>query len=401
VTKIRFTHFFSLYDIPHTNFDSRNTIHGTQRLQFTLLNEDVSTSARRGKIATAHGTFNTPTFMPVGTQGAVKGISPEDLREMGIGVILCNAYHLYLRPGYQTIAKLGGLHSFMNWQGAIITDSGGYQIFSISSLQKSSEEGVRFKSHVDGSEHFLTPEDVLKIQFALGADLMMVLDECTSYPITHLQAEKSLAITLNWARRTKQARVNYKNSSGLFGIVQGSTFKDLRKRCVEELAELDFDGYALGGLGVGEPLSLRAELIEFSADYLPSGKPRYLMGIGTPEELLDNVSLGIDIFDCALPTRIARNGGIFTRKGQISLRNAKYKEDSNPLDVECGCYTCRNYSRAYLRHLLWAREILGMRLTSYHNVYFLARLMEKAGEAIKKDKFAEFKDGFLEAYRNS
>jgi len=341
-------------------------------LQFTLLDEDVSTSARRGKISTAHGTFDTPTFMPVGTQGAVKGISPEDLREMGIGIILCNAYHLYLRPGYQTIAKLGGLHSFMNWQGAIITDS-----------------------------DFLTPEDVLKIQFALGADLIMVLDECTSYPITHLQAEKSLAITLNWARRTKQALANYNNSSGLFGIVQGSTFKDLRKRCAEELVELDFDGYALGGLGVGEPPSLRKELIEFSTDYLPSGKPRYLMGIGTPGELLDNVSLGIDIFDCALPTRIARNGGIFTRKGQISLRNAGYKEDSNPLDVECDCYTCRNYSRAYLRHLLWAREILGMRLTSYHNVYFLARLMEKAGEAIKKNRFAEFKDDFLSEYGNS
>ena len=370
-------------------------------MQFTLLDEDASTSARSGKISTAHGTFDTPTFMPVGTQGAVKGISPEDLREMGIGVILCNAYHLYLRPGYQTIAKLGGLHSFMNWQGAIITDSGGYQIFSISSLQKSSQEGVRFRSHIDGSEHFLTPEDVLKIQFALGADLMMVLDECTSYPITHLQAEKSLAITLNWARRTKQALVNYKNSSGLFGIVQGSTFKDLRKRCAEELVELDFDGYALGGLSVGEPLSLRKELIEFTTSCLPSGKPRYLMGIGTPGELLDSVSLGIDIFDCALPTRIARNGGIFTRKGQISLRNAEYKEDSNPLDVECDCYTCRNYSRAYLRHLLWAREILGMRLTSYHNVYFLARLMKEAGEAIKKDKFAGFKDEFLEMYNNS
>lgn len=370
-------------------------------MQFTLLHKDVSTSARWGKIATAHNTFNTPAFMPVGTQGAIKGISPEDLREMGIGVILCNAYHLYLRPGYRTIAKLGGLHSFMNWQGAIITDSGGYQIFSISSLQKSSEEGVRFKSHIDGSEHFLTPEDVLEIQFALGADLMMVLDECTSYPITHSQTEKSLTITLNWARRTKQARVNYENGSGLFGIVQGSTFEDLRKRCAEELVELDFDGYALGGLGVGEPPSLRKELIEFTTDYLPSDKPRYLMGIGTPGELLDSVSLGIDIFDCALPTRIARNGGIFTRKGRISLRNAEHKEDSSPLDVECDCYTCRNYSRAYLRHLLWAREILGMRLTSYHNVYFLTHLMKEAGEAIKRDRFREFKDEFLEMYNNS
>ncbi len=366
-----------------------------------MLDEDDKTSARSGKISTAHGTFDTPAFMPVGTQGAIKGISPEELKEIGIGVILCNAYHLYLRPGHQTIAKLGGLHSFMNWQGAIITDSGGYQIFSISSLQKSSQEGVRFKSHIDGSEHFLTPEDVLKIQHVLGADLMMVLDECTSYPITHSQAEKSLVITLNWARRTRQALVKYKNSSGLFAIVQGSTFEDLRKRCAEELVELDFDGYALGGLGVGESPSLRRELIEFTAGYLPSGRPRYLMGIGTPGELLDGVSLGIDIFDCALPTRIARNGGIFTRKGQISLRNSRYKEDSESLDVECDCCTCRNYSRAYLRHLLWAKEILGMRLASYHNVYFLARLMKEAGEAIRKDRFREFKDEFLEIYENS
>ncbi len=399
VARIGFMYFS--YDILYTIYHIRILIHGTQRLQFTLLDEDASTSARRGEISTVHGTFDTPTFIPVGTQGAVKGISSEDLREMGIGVILCNAYHLYLRPGYQIIAKLGGLHSFMNWQGAIITDSGGYQIFSISSLQKSSEEGVRFKSHIDGSEHFLTPEDVLKIQFALGADLMMVLDECTSYPITYSQAEQSLTITLNWARRTKQALVNYQNSSGLFGIVQGSTFEDLRKRCAEELVELDFDGYALGGLGVGESLSLRKELIELTTGYLPSGKPRYLMGIGTPGELLDGVSLGVDIFDCALPTRIARNGGIFTKKGQISLRNAEYKEDSSPLDVECDCYTCKNYSRAYLRHLLWAREILGMRFTSYHNVYFLARLMKEAGEAIKKDRFREFKNEFLEMYNNS
>jgi len=337
--------------------------------------------------------------MPVGTQGTVKAVSPEDLKEIGIRVILCNAYHLYLRPGCQVIEKIGGLHSFMNWQGVIITDSGGYQIFSISSLHKSTEEGVKFKSHIDGSEHFLTPEDVFKIQLALGADLMMVLDECTPYPITHWQAEKSLAITLGWARRTKRALHNSKNNRGLFGIVQGSAFKDLRKRCAEELVELDFDGYALGGLSVGEPYLLRKELIEFTVDCLPSSKPRYLMGVGTPEEILESISLGIDMFDCALPTRIARNGGIFTKKGQISLRNAEYKEDLGPLDSECDCHTCRNYSRAYLRHLLWAREILGMQLASYHNLYFLAHLMKKAGEEIRRDRFAEFKKGFLEKYQ--
>jgi len=338
--------------------------------------------------------------MPVGTQGTVKAISPEELKEIGIEIILCNTYHLYLRPGYQIVKKVGGLHSFMNWQGAIITDSGGYQIFSISSLQKANEKGIKFKSHIDGSEHFLTPEDVLKIQLAMGVDLMMVLDECTSYPVTHSQAEKSLMITLNWARRTKLALPDNENNRGLFAIVQGSTFKDLRKRCAEELVGLDFDGYALGGLSVGEPFSLRKELVEFTTDYLPFSKPRYLMGIGTPEELLDGISLGIDMFDCALPTRIARNGAVFTRKGQISIRNAKYKEDPGPLDPECDCYTCRNYSRAYLRHLVWAREILGIRLTSYHNLYFLTRLMKEAGEAIRKDRFAEFKNEFLRVYNN-
>ena len=369
-------------------------------MHFTLLHKDTSTGARWGRVSTSHGAFDTPVFMPVGTQGSVKAISPEELKEMGIKVILCNAYHLYLRPGYRIIEKLGGLHSFMNWKGAVITDSGGYQIFSISPLQKSNEEGVKFKSHLDGSLHFLTPEEVLKIQLALGADIIMVLDECSSYPITHLRAEKALERTLNWAKRTRLAWPEDKNK-GLFGIVQGGVFKDLRKRCVEELVKLDFDGYALGGLSVGEPFSSRKEVVGFTTRYLPPSQPRYLMGIGTPEELLEDISLGIDMFDCALPTRIARNGTVFTKKGQLTIRNAKYKEDPGPLDPECDCYTCRNYSRGYLRHLLWAREILGMRLTSYHNLYFLAHLVKEAAGAIKKDKFEKFKNEFIQEYQKT
>ena len=337
--------------------------------------------------------------MPVGTQGCVKALSPDELKEIGIKVILCNTYHLYLRPGYQIIEKLGGLHGFMNWNEVIITDSGGYQIFSISSLQKSEEKGIRLKSHLDGSDHFLTPERVLEIQLALGSDLIMVLDQCTPYPIPHAQAEKALDRTLDWARVTRRSWVK-DEKRGLFGIVQGSTFKDLRKRCVEELIEICFDGYALGGLSVGEPLTLRQEIIEYTTQYLPIPRPRYLMGVGTPKELLECISLGIDMFDCALPTRIARNGAVFTHRGQIIVRNAKYKQDSGPLDPNCGCYTCKNFSRGYLRHLLWAREILGMRLTTYHNLYFLARLMELSGKAIRENSFKDFKREFMENYED-
>lgn len=369
----------------------------SKRLQFTLIHEDSSSEARQGKVSTSHGSFYTPVFMPVGTQGCIKALSPDELKEIGIKVILCNTYHLYLRPGCQIIEKMGGLHRFMNWNGVIITDSGGYQIFSISSLQKSEEKGVRFKSHLDGSNHFLTPEEILKIQLALGSDLIMVLDQCTPHPISHTQAEKALDRTLNWARVTRGSWVK-DEKRGLFGIVQGSTFKDLRKRCVEELVEIGFDGYALGGLSVGESPTLRREIIEYTTQYLPVLRPRYLMGVGTPEELLDCISLGIDMFDCALPTRIARNGAVFTHRGQIIIKNAAYKQDSGPLDPDCGCYTCKNFSRAYLRHLLWAREILGMRLTTYHNLYFLARLMELSGEAIRDNSFKNFKREFMENY---
>ncbi|MEA1963947.1 MAG: tRNA guanosine(34) transglycosylase Tgt [Candidatus Aerophobetes bacterium] len=365
-------------------------------MQFTLIHQDTSTKARLGKISTSHNTFQTPVFIPVGTQGSVKAISSEELEEIGIKVILSNAYHLYLRPGHQTIQKLGGLHRFINWRGSILTDSGGYQVFSISALQKVSVEGVRFRSHIDGSEHFLTPEDVLEVQLVLGADIIMVLDECTPYPVSYRQAKGSLERTLQWAKRTKS--VWSEKEKGLFGIVQGSTFKDLRKRGAEELVEMGFDGYALGGLSVGESLSSREEIIEWTNTYLPSSQPRYLMGVGTPPELLESISLGIDMFDCALPTHIARNGTVFTREGKINLRNIEYKEDPFPLDLKCKCYACRNYSRGYIRHLLWAGEILGMRLSTYHNLYFLNQLMEKAREAIKENRFKDFKRKFIEKY---
>jgi len=365
-------------------------------LQFTLIHQDTSTKARWGKISTSHNVFQTPVFIPVGTQGSVKAVSSEELEEIGTKIILSNAYHLYLRPGHQIIQELGGLHKFINWRGSILTDSGGYQVFSISPLQKVSAEGVRFRSHIDGSEHFLTPEDVLEIQLALGADIIMVLDECTPYPVSYHQAKTSLERTLQWAKRTKS--VWLEKEKGLFGIVQGSTFKELRKRGAEQLVEVGFDGYALGGLSVGEPLSLREEIIEWTDAYLPSSQPRYLMGVGTPPELLESISLGIDMFDCALPTHIARNGTVFTWEGKINLRNVEHKEDFSPLDLKCKCYACRNYSRAYIRHLLQAGEILGMRLTTYHNLYFLNRLMKKTREAIKENRFKDFKRDFIERY---
>lgn len=368
-------------------------------MEFKLFHKDKFSEARWGRIFTPHGTVDTPVFIPVGTQGTVKAVSPEELKEIGIELILCNTYHLYLRPGEEVIQIIGGLHKFINWERSIITDSGGYQIFSISSLQKPTDEGIKFRSHIDGSEHFLTPEEVIRIQSSLGVDIMLVLDECIPYPVTHYQAEIALKRTLKWAKRSKLFKGN--DEKGLFGIVQGGTLEDLRKRSAEELVQLNFDGYALGGLSVGEPLSLREKIIEYTNNYLPVDRPRYLMGVGTPQEILRDVALGIDIFDCALPTRIARNGGVFTTYGKKNLRNAIYRNDPRPLDPECSCYTCRNYSRAYLRHLLWAKEILGMRLTTYHNLYFLADLMKKIKQSIKEDRFEEFKKSFLEKYENS
>ncbi len=366
-------------------------------MEFRLLHEDNSTKARRGLIVTARGSFDTPVFMPVGTQGTVKAISPEELHEIGVDIILCNAYHLYLRPGPEIIKKLGGLHRFINWEKPILTDSGGYQIFSISSLQKTCKKGVSFKSHIDGSSHFLTPEKVIDIQIALDSDIMMVLDECSPYPITFKAAKEALDKTLEWAKRSRKY---YKGERGLFGIVQGGVFKELRKIGAEELVHLNFNGYALGGLSVGEPYSVRAEIISYTNEFLPKDKPRYLMGVGTPQEILEGIGEGIDMFDCAMPTRIARTGTIFTWQGKINIRNSQYKEDPSPLDPNCDCYACRNYTRAYVRHLIKAREILGMRLTTYHNLYFLATLVKKARKAIERNEFNSFKKDIIKNFEN-
>jgi len=366
-------------------------------VEFRLLHEDSSTKARTGMIFTPRGGFNTPVFMPVGTQGTVKAMSPEELREIGIKIILCNTYHLYLRPGWEVIKKLGGLHRFINWQYPILTDSGGYQIFSISSLQKTLEEGVMFRSHIDGTSHFLTPEKIIDIQLALDSDIMMVLDECCPYPVSYTSAKEALNKTINWAKRS---RAYYRGEKAVFGILQGGTFKELRKIAAEELIELDFDGYAIGGLSVGEPYDLRFEIISFTNQFLPRQKPRYLMGVGTPREILDGIEEGIDMFDCAMPTRIARTGTVFTWNGRVNIRNARYKDDESPLDPLCSCYTCRNYTRAYIRHLIWAREILGMRLTTYHNLYFLADLTQKARQAIERNEFKSFKNRVFENFKD-
>jgi len=366
-------------------------------VEFRLLHEDSSTKARTGVIFTSRGNFNTPVFMPVGTQGTVKAMSPEELREIGIKIILCNTYHLYLRPGWEVIKKLGGLHRFINWQYPILTDSGGYQIFSISSLQKTLEEGVMFRSHIDGTSHFLTPEKIIDIQLALDSDIMMVLDECCPYPVSYRSAKEALNKTINWAKRS---RAYYRGEKAVFGILQGGTFKELRKIAAEKLIELDFDGYAIGGLSVGEPYDLRFEVISFTNQFLLRQKPRYLMGVGTPREILDGIEEGIDMFDCAMPTRIARTGTVFTWNGRVNIRNARYKDDESPLDPLCNCYTCRNYTRAYIRHLIWAKEILGMRLTTYHNLYFLTDLTQKARQAIERNEFKSFKNRVFENFKD-
>jgi len=369
-------------------------------MQFALTHQNGR--ARAGVIESSRGTSETPVFMPVATQGTVKALSSEELRELGAKIILSNTYHLYLRPGLEVLRKTGGLHRFMSWDQILLTDSGGYQIFSISNLQRCESEGVRFRSHIDGSSHFLTPEDVLRIQQDLGTDLRMVLDECTPYPVSYDRAEKASERTLHWARKSKAYLLRCESShAGVMAIVQGSTFPDLRERVARELIDMDFDGYALGGLSVGEPKEIMWQVISLTSEILPQKKPRYLMGVGTPEELLEGISLGIDMFDSALPTRIARNGTIFTSRGKLNLRNAQFKQDLGPLDPECCCRVCQEHSRAYVRHLIIAREILGMRLTSYHNLYFIVHLMDRARDAIKAGKFTAFHRDFMKKHLSS
>ncbi|WP_154652753.1 tRNA guanosine(34) transglycosylase Tgt [Carboxydothermus ferrireducens] len=363
---------------------------------FKLLKKDPNTRARLGLLKTFHNVVETPVFMPVGTLATVKTMSPEELKGIGAQIILSNTYHLYLRPGEELIAKAGGLHKFMNWDRAILTDSGGFQVFSLGPLRTISEEGVTFKSHIDGSTHFMSPEKAVKIQEALGSDIAMVFDECAPYPSEYSYAKEAMKRTYRWAKRCKE--VHRREDQVLFGIVQGSIYPDLRVESAKYLTELDFPGYAVGGLSVGEPKPLMYEMLEVLEPHLPQDKPRYLMGVGSPDALIEGVIRGIDMFDCVLPTRIARNGTVFTRYGKLVVRNAAYKEDFRPIEEDCQCYTCRNYSRAYIRHLLHNDEVLGIRLTTIHNLHFLINLMKEIRKAIKEERLLVFAREFLQNY---
>lgn len=364
---------------------------------FDLIKTNSNTRARLGKVHTSHGVIDTPVFMPVGTQATVKAMSPHELEEIGAKIILSNTYHLYLRPGHELVKEAGGLHSFMNWKGSILTDSGGFQVFSLGDLRKITEEGVEFRSHIDGSKHLFTPEKVMEIEMALGPDIAMVFDECVSYPTTHEYAKEAMERTTRWAERCLKA--HNREDQVLFGIVQGGLYHDLRAISAQDLVSLDFPGYAVGGLSVGEPKPLMYEVLDSTVPLLPENKPRYLMGVGSPDCLVEGVLRGIDMFDCVLPTRIARNGTVFTKEGKLVIRNAKYKHDFTPLDHHCDCYTCRNFSRAYIRHLFNVNEILGLRLTTIHNLYYLIKLMENVRNAIAADAFLDFREEFYSNYQ--
>ncbi len=354
-------------------------------ISFELIGSCPETGARLGKLETGHGRVETPAFMPVGTQGTVKGITTGELEELNTAMILANSYHLYLRPGVEVIARTGGLHRMMNWSGGILTDSGGFQIFSLGGLRKVEDDGVTFTSHIDGSRHYLTPERLVRIQNMLGSDIAMVLDQCTPYPAPYEEVQAAVERTSRWALRCRNAHL--REAQALFGIVQGGVYPDLRERSAAALVEMEFPGYAIGGLSVGEPKELLYETLEMTTPLLPAEKPRYLMGVGSPDALLEGSRLGVDLFDCVLPTRIARNGRVMTSRGYLTIRNAVYATDRSPLDEECDCPVCRSYTRAYIRHLFNSGEILGMRLTTYHNLYYLAKLMQEIRKAIREKRF--------------
>jgi queuine tRNA-ribosyltransferase len=363
---------------------------------FSLIKKSSHSHARRGVIRTAHGDIQTPDFMPVGTQATVKTLSPRELEEAGSQIILSNTYHLYARPGLDVIENAGGLHNFMNWKKPILTDSGGFQVFSLAKLRKLTEEGVTFNSYFDGREVKFTPEEVMRAQAVIGSDIAMVFDECPPYPATQEQIKKSLDLTVRWMERAKA--VHNKKDQLLFGIVQGGTYDDLRQEAVERTVALDFDGYALGGVSVGEPDMDRIGIMQKFGHRLPEDKPRYLMGIGTPLDFLEGVASGVDVYDCVNPTRYGRNGSAYTRTGMVVVRNGKYTKDLKPIDEKCGCYTCQNFSRSYLRHLTNTQEILGVRLISYHNVYFFLDLMREVRAAIDEDRFETFAEEFKSHY---
>jgi queuine tRNA-ribosyltransferase len=366
-------------------------------IKYELIKECKQSGARLGKLQTTHGVIDTPIFMPVGTQATVKSMTPEELKELGSQIILSNTYHLYLRPGHELINEAGGLHKFMHWDGPILTDSGGFQVFSLNDLRKINEEGVTFRSHLDGSKHFISPEKAIEIQNALGSDIIMAFDECTPYPSSYEYAKSSLERTIRWAKRCKEAHQR-EDVQALFGIIQGGEYKDLREKSVKEMIELELPGYSIGGLSVGEPKELMYEVLDYTIPLMPKNKPRYLMGVGSPDALIEGAIRGIDMFDCVLQTRIARNGTAMTNNGKVVIKNAKYERDFSPLDTKCECYTCKNYSKAYLRHLFKAKEILGPRLISYHNLYFSLDLMRNIRNAIKEDRLLDYKKEFFENY---
>ena len=354
------------------------------------------TGARYGILHTPHGDVEVPMFMPVGTLATVKGLSPEEVKQCGAGVILANTYHLSLRPGADVVKAAGGVQKFMNYNGPMLTDSGGFQVFSLADNRKITEEGVTFKNHLNGAKCFYSPESVIELEEKIGADIIMSFDECPPWPVTHHYMEESVERTLRWAKRGKEAQT--RDDQALFGIVQGGEFKDLRKHCAEELVKMDFDGYSIGGTSIGEPKDVMFEMVSYSVPYLPEDKPRYLMGVGSIDYILEGIAMGVDMFDCVLPTRIARHGALMTSKGRVNIRDAKYEYDFSPLDEECDCYTCKNYTKAYLRHLYKCDETLGKRLLSIHNIRFLIHMMEEARTAIKEDRFGDFKDEFIKKY---
>lgn len=362
------------------------------QLSYTL--KGTSGMARRGEITTAHGTIQTPIFMPVGTYGTVKGMTPRDLTEIQAQIILGNTFHLWMRPGLDIVSKFGGLHQFMGWKGPILTDSGGFQVFSLGAMRKIKEEGVHFRSPVNGDKLFLTPEESMRIQTVLNSDIVMIFDECTPYPATFEEARLSMELSMRWAKRSRSAFDELGNANGLFGIVQGGMYESLRDISLAGLTDIGFDGYAIGGLSVGEPKEDMKRILAHTAPKLPVDKPRYLMGVGTPEDLVNAVAHGIDMFDCVMPTRNARNGWLFTRHGDIRIRNAKFKNDESPLDAECRCYTCQNFSRAYLHHLDKSREILGAHLNTFHNLYYYLELMADMRLAIEEDRFEAWRMEF-------
>ena len=357
----------------------------------------TSDGARAGELYTARGTVTTPVFMPVGSQATVKTLTPEEIRQLDFNLVLANTYHLYLRPGVEVIKKLGGLHAFMAWDGAILTDSGGYQVFSLAPLRRIDDEGVTFRSHIDGSEHFLTPELAVSYQEILGADIIMVLDECPAYDAGESKIRESLARTHRWAQRCRQT--HQRNDQALYSIVQGGMYPELRRQSADTLAALDFPGYGIGGLSIGEPKEVTLAMVEETTFRLPADKPRYLMGVGSPEDIVTGVARGIDMFDSALPTRVARNGALFTRQGRINIRNASYTGMQGPVDPDCDCYTCRNFSAAYLSHLFRSGELLALRLATLHNLTFISNLVKDIRSAIMNDTFGAFQKEFLESYR--